>query len=199
VRLLTLPGYTSSGPEHWQTRWEAARADVRRVVQRDWDRPVRDEWVDTLDRAVRASSEPAVLIAHSLGCATVAHWLEEHEDAGPAVGALLVAPADVDRPGWPDEVVGFRPMPLDALPLESTVVAGRDDPWVSVARARRMAEAWGGRFVDAGPVGHLDSNAGLGAWPEGWRLVEELLARCGLAAAPRGGGRRREPRGDAPC
>jgi predicted alpha/beta hydrolase family esterase len=180
ARILTVPGYTNSGPEHWQTHWEAEHANVRRVIQRDWDRPVRDEWVGALDRAVRAGRGPAVLVAHSLGCATVAHWLGGRDDSGPVVGALLVAPADVDQPGWPDEVIGFRPMPLAALPLESTVVAGRDDPWVSVARARTMAEAWGSRFVDAGAVGHLDSSSGLGAWPEGWRLLEELFARCGL-------------------
>lgn len=179
MRILTVPGYTNSGPEHWQTRWEADHPEVKRVVQRDWDRPVRDEWVETLDRAICASRGPVVLVAHSLGCATVAHWLAANEDPGPAVGALLVAPADVDRPGWPDEVIGFRPMPLAPMALESTVVAGGNDPWVSVERARVFAEAWGGRFVDAGPAGHLDSSSGLGDWPAGWRLLEELLERCG--------------------
>lgn len=178
---MTVPGYTNSGPEHWQTHWEGEHPDVLRVVQRDWDRPVRDEWVDALDRAIRAGREPVVLVAHSLGCATVAHWIGTHEDTGSAVGALLVAPADVDQPGWPDEVVGFRPMPLAAMPLESTVVASRDDPWVSIARARTMAEAWGSRFVEAGAVGHLDSSSGLGDWPAGWCLLDELLTRCGLS------------------
>ena len=180
TRILTVPGYTGSGPEHWQTRWEAEHPNVRRVVQRDWDRPVRDEWVDALDRSVRARGAPVVLVAHSLGCATVAHWLAAREDPGPAAGALLVAPADVDRSGWPDEVVGFRPMPLAPMPLETTVVASRDDPWVGLSEARTMAEAWGSRFVDAGAVGHLDSSSGLGDWPDGWRLLEDLLARCNL-------------------
>lgn len=178
--ILTVPGYTGSGPGHWQTLWEQARPSIRRVVQRDWDRPVRREWVDVLHRAVRGSGKPVVLVAHSLGCATVVHWCASRRDLGSVVGALLVAPADVDRSGWPAAVTGFRPMPMARLGLESTVVVSQDDPWVTAARARQFAEAWGSRFVDAGALGHLDSNSQLGAWPEGWRLLEELTKRSGL-------------------
>lgn len=101
-------------------------------------------------------------------------------DPEPVVGAHLVAPADVDRSGWPAAVAGFRPVPMARSGLESTVVVSRDDPWVTAARARQFAEAWGSRLVDAGAIGHLDSNSQLGAWPEGWRLLEELTTRCGL-------------------
>lgn len=178
VRILTIPGYTNSGPEHWQTLWERVRPGITRVRQRDWNRPIRDEWVATLNQAVRASREPAVLVAHSLGCATVAHWVASQNDPHPAVAALLVAPADVDQPGWPEEVVGFRPMPLVPLALRTTVVASSDDPWVSAARSRLFAAAWGSRLIEAGAVGHLSSE--LGAWPDGWRVLEELLNDAGL-------------------
>jgi uncharacterized protein len=177
--ILTVPGYTGSGPEHWQSRWEAAHPGVRRVVQRDWDRPARAEWVATLDRAVRAARRPVVLAAHSLGCATVVHWLATSPDPAPVVGALLVAPADVDRPGWPVEVADFRPMPLARLPVPSTVVASSDDPWVSAERARALAAAWGSAFVDAGAAGHLNSASGLGEWAAGWRLARALAASGG--------------------
>ncbi len=35
MNVLTIPGLWNSGPEHWQTHWEAKHAGVRRVIQRD--------------------------------------------------------------------------------------------------------------------------------------------------------------------
>ena len=38
--VLTLPGWQGSGPEHWQSRWEALHGFIR-VEQHDWMRPLR--------------------------------------------------------------------------------------------------------------------------------------------------------------
>lgn len=178
--LLTVPGYTGSGPGHWQTLWERRDRAIRRVIQADWDDPSCRAWVEGLDRAVRGVRAPVVLIAHSLGCATVAHWLQKTEDPGAVVGAMLVAPADVDRGPWPVDVSDFRPMPTALLGVESTVVASQDDPWVEPARAERLARSWGSRFVDVGERGHLNTASGLGEWPEGRGILGALLTRCGL-------------------
>ncbi len=40
---------------------------------------MRDEWVEILDKAVTDSSGEIVLVAHSLGCATVAHWASQYK------------------------------------------------------------------------------------------------------------------------
>lgn len=174
TRALMVPGLWSSGPEHWQTHWEAADPSFRRVEQFDWDAPERREWVQRLDDAVRETGRGVVLAAHSLGCATVVHWAGL---TGRTVrGALLVAPADVDGPGFPLEARGFAPMPLRPLPFPSILVASEDDSYLSMERARIMAEAWGSRLVEVGARGHLNSASGLGAWPEGRALLDELLA-----------------------
>jgi predicted alpha/beta hydrolase family esterase len=68
-------------------------------------------------------------------------------------------------------------MPVARLPIETIVVASRNDPWVSMERARFFAQSWGSELVDAGDVGHLNSGYGLGDWPEGWRLLEALIGR----------------------
>lgn len=41
--VLIIPGWGDSGPTHWQTLWERANPAFRRVVQRDWEYPVRSE------------------------------------------------------------------------------------------------------------------------------------------------------------
>lgn len=171
ARVFIVPGLGSSGPDHWQTHLERQHPDYVRVQQREWDAPDCSEWVATLEQAL-AGEDPSrvVLVAHSLGCATVAHWAARH---GHAIrGALLVAPADVDTTrfaGFP--TTGFAPMPLLRLPFASTVVASSTDEWVTPTRARQFAAAWGSQLVEAGPAGHLNVASGHGPWP----LATELL------------------------
>jgi hypothetical protein len=171
-RVLILPGLHDSGPDHWQSRWERTHQTFRRVAQRDWEAPDRAEWVATLEAAIAASTEPVVLAAHSLACSLVAHWARTHR--GPVRGALLVAPADVERPDFPHEATGFAPMPMAPLPFPAIVAASANDPYVSAARAAELAAAWGARLELLGPAGHVNSESGLGDWPEGLALLEEV-------------------------
>jgi uncharacterized protein len=171
--VLVVPGWGDSGPDHWQTLWEQGNPRFRRVVQRDWHYPIRAEWVETLAREIRATAEPAVAVAHSLGCIAVAHCAQ----AGPLPlrGALLVAPPDVEHPDFPPVMEGFAPIPRARLPFPSLVVASRNDPFADFERSRALADAWGSRFVDAGHSGHLNADAGFGPWALGERLLAELL------------------------
>jgi predicted alpha/beta hydrolase family esterase len=172
--ILVLPGYGDSGPEHWQTLWERRFGYVR-VRQDDWERPALGDWVARLDAAVAAASAPVALVAHSLGCALVAHWAER-EGARRVAGALLVAPPDVDEIcHLMPEVATFAPMPAARLPFPAVVVASTDDPYADAATVRRFATAWGARFVDVGAKGHLNAESNLGEWLEGHRLLDELL------------------------
>ena len=178
--LLIVPGLSGSGPEHWQTRWESLYSRTLRVAQRDWDHPDCAEWLSTLEGAVASAPEPVVLVAHSLGCALVAH-LASRPIAARIVGALLVAPADVDSPErTPAATRSFAPMPRVPLPFPATVLASEDDPYVSLTRARAFAVAWGATFVDTGPKGHLNADSGLGDWPEGRRHLAALVAGARL-------------------
>jgi predicted alpha/beta hydrolase family esterase len=174
VTVLTLPGYDNSGPGHWQTLWEQAHSNVRRVQQRSWTEPVCDEWVAALDAAVAAAASPPVLVAHSIGCHAVAHHAARHRRA--IHGALLVAPPNVDDPNFPPVVRGFRPLPRTKLPFPSIVVASDDDWCMGAEDARALAEAWGSRFVLLERAGHINADAGFGPWPEGERLLAELTA-----------------------
>ena len=172
--VLILPGLGSSGPEHWQTHWEKQNPAFIRVEQRDWDKPDREDWIATLDRAIAAQPSPPLLVAHSLSCALVAHWAAKHGRA--LYGAMLVAPADVDaETRTPPEVRGFAPIPLQRIPGRTVVLATSHDPYVETARAKSFAKAWGARFVEAGACGHINSASNLGTWPDGRKLFAELV------------------------
>ena len=177
---MIVPGLGGSGANHWQTIWVARLPRCGRVVQRDWDRPDRELWLQALRRAIEAADAPVVLAAHSLGCALVAHAAARWPAliARAVRAALLVAPADVDSPAHtPPETRGFAPMPQARLPFAATVIASGDDPYVTFARARAFAAAWGADLVDAGAVGHINAASGLGDWPAGQRALQALIDR----------------------
>lgn len=183
--ILTVPGLNGSGPTHWQSLWESSRPDTQRVELGMWQSPRRNAWVTKLDQAIRAARAPVILAAHSLGCLAVAWWaqLAGQPYGWPVAGALLVAPADVDRPDLPPELVDFRPSPKIVLPFPSIVVASSDDVWVSLQHARDLASYWGSHFVDAGSLGHINAASGVGWWDEGQALLDRVIR----ASRKRGG------------
>jgi predicted alpha/beta hydrolase family esterase len=172
TNVLILPGLYNSGPDHWQTRWEAMHPEFGRVEQTDWETPRCDDWVASLDAAVDEHGADVVLVGHSLACTLVAHWATR--TAKRVRGALLVAPSDVEGDNYPPGTQGFRPVPLVRLAFRTIVVASADDIYVSLDRARGFAEAWGSKFVNIGAAGHINTASGLGDWPQGFELLQSL-------------------------
>ena len=172
--FLTIPGWNGSGPEHWQSIWEAKCANFRRVEQREWHRPSREEWVDSIESMVRGAASPVYLVAHSLGCIAAAHWAADRDAAGIA-GALLVAPPWLSAADTcPEELRGFVPVPIGRLPFHSILVGSENDPYLPIKTAMRLARSWGSEFVNAGRLGHINIASGHGPWVAGERLLESL-------------------------
>lgn len=170
--VLILPGIGNSGPEHWQTYWEKSNPAFQRIEQRDWDHPVCREWQAALEHSVARLGANVVLVAHSLGSALVAHWAAATKLK--IKGALLVAPPDPEGPDFPKEITGFAPLPLKTFAFPSILVASTNDPYATFEFAKSCASAWGSRFIDAGPIGHINANSGLGEWHEGFALFRQL-------------------------
>lgn len=183
-KILTVPGLGGSGPRHWQTLWEKENPGFGRVEQADWERAVRQDWVDALECAVYDSGPDTLLVAHSLGCLAVAHWAASTQQK--IKGALLVAVPDPDGTLIADRILGFSPLPEARLPFPSVVAASTDDPFGSSDFAKAWAVRWGSRFVSLGPLGHVNAESGLGSWPQGYKLLQSLsgprLARTDVLA-----------------
>jgi predicted alpha/beta hydrolase family esterase len=170
--VLIVPGIGGSGSEHWQSRWQVLEPAYRRVQVPDWDRPELEAWISALAAAVAAAPAPPVLVAHSLGCLTVAHWAAR---GGRARAALLVAVPDPRGPEFPQEAASFGPLPLTPIPFPTRVVASRNDSYGSLEFAASCAKAWGSELSDIGNAGHINADSGLGAWPAGRQLLAALL------------------------
>lgn len=191
VDILIVPGWSSSGPDHWQSRWERNLPTARRVEQEDWLNPDKDRWVGRLIDEVARSVRPPVLVAHSLGVVTVVHAAAKLPE-GLVAGAFLVAPADIERAtDWPvteghafnTERGGFLPLPMAPLPFPAAVVASADDPYCRRERAETLAEAWGATLIEAGAAGHINVASGHGPWPEGLLRFGGFLKRLGQSGS----------------
>ena len=139
-------------------------------------RPLRGDWLARLEEEVLAATGPVVLVAHSLGCILVAAWAAHSRNTHRVRAALLVAPGDVERddlrqmiPGWAPIVRQRAAVPARCWSRPQRSVLRRR------ARARGWPRDWGARFVDAGAGGHLNAESGLGDWPEGRALLNDLM------------------------
>jgi uncharacterized protein len=174
--VLIIPGLGDSGPQHWQTLWEASHPEYCRVRQTEWERPRCSDWVSNLGAAISAANPPVVLVAHSMGCIAAVHWAATTGNASKQVAAaLLVSPPDVEAEMIPVGPSGFAPCPQSRLPFKSIVVASTNDPFATLERARTFAAAWGSELVILESAGHINAASGHGPWPEGERLVDKLM------------------------
>ncbi|GGY12606.1 RBBP9/YdeN family alpha/beta hydrolase [Paludibacterium paludis] len=169
---IIQPGWNDSPPDHWQSHWQA-RLPAIRVGNADWHRPSLPDWLAGLDNALDKAGSPAVVIAHSLGAITVAHYARHRPERIRA--ALLVAPADVERADAPPQITGFAPLPREPLPFPSLVVASTDDPYCPAERAAALASDWDAELVWLPCAGHINAASGHTRWEEGLYLLEGLL------------------------
>jgi uncharacterized protein len=177
VTLLIIPGLNDSGSEHWQSYWLRRFNNSKKVIQKDWDKPILKDWLHNLNEAICEVRGPVVLVAHSLAVSLVLHWVKKYHTKN-VMGAMLVSASDVDSPiHTPEETRNFMPMPLIPLPFPSVVVSSEDDSFVSVSRARDFAKIWGSDFISIGYKGHINAASNLQYWEEGIEILNNLLQR----------------------
>ncbi len=179
VDILIIPGWTESGPDHWQSRWERNMKTARRIAPADWERPRIDDWVERIVAAVEAATRPCVLVAHGCGVTAVAEAAPRLA-GGKLAGAFLVAPVDLEGSHeWPAMDGGFHPLPLQRLPFPAKLIGSATDPHCTVERAQAIGAAWGADVSIIANGGHIDTASGHGPWPEGLLTFGMFLKMLG--------------------
>jgi predicted alpha/beta hydrolase family esterase len=183
--VLIVPGLRDHVERHWQTLLAARLGRVHSVPPMGRESLSCAARVAAVERAAQAIEGPIVIVAHSGGCITVAHWAQETTRR--VQGALLATPPDFESPlpaGYPTPDAlrdgGWLPVPRTRLPFRSIVAASCNDPLGSFDRVAALARDWGSTLVHLGEVGHLNPASGYGEWP----MADDLIAR--LTAAHRG-------------
>lgn len=185
TKTLIVPGLDGSPDPHWQHWWAATDPMALMVDLSDPGRPVPAVWEIELASMILQHPD-CILVGHSLGAVLIARLLA----SGPHLrvrGALLVAPAETKGN---DRIGQFGAIPERRMDVPTTVVASRNDPWMSFDRAAHLAKAWGSALVDLGHAGHINVASGFGPWPMGKALRDDLLMATAaqqprIAPAPR--------------
>ncbi|OYU40780.1 MAG: hypothetical protein CFE33_01445 [Pseudorhodobacter sp. PARRP1] len=172
VRTLLVPGLDGSPAPHWQDWWAATDSSALMVELTDPQNPNPQRWESELAGAILRHPD-AVLVGHSLGAVLISRVLTAWPQLQ-VCGALLVAPAE---PEGCDRIHRFAPLHEAALHVPATVVASRNDPWMSFNRARQLAKSWRADLIDLGFAGHINVASGFGPWPAGKLLRTDLLAQ----------------------
>lgn len=118
--------------------------------------PIRDEWVETLVRAVKKPSE-TILIGHSLGCPTILYYLQQYAGAEPLPHVVLVAGfgrkfLNPRVSHLQSKLLHWLDEPLDLAKIRPrsrkfTCLASTDDPLVPYAESVWLAEQLGAELV----------------------------------------------------
>jgi uncharacterized protein len=157
TNYFIVPGLGNSGPEHWQTYFQNSADHFYRIEQEEWYAPTCEKWIATIDEKISAFDfSTAVLIGHSLGCSTIAHWAKKYK-------TQYTFPA-----------TGFTPIPLDKINFKTIVVSSANDKWVSLDRAKFFADSWGSELINIGNAGHINIDSGHTNWQEGLHLLKKL-------------------------
>jgi predicted alpha/beta hydrolase family esterase len=180
--VLIVPGLRDHVEEHWQT-WLAKQLPNVRLVE-----PIgRDDLscarrLTAIEEAISWVEGPVIIVAHSGGCITVAHWSQSSDQVHRVCGALLATPPDFESAmpaGYPtlDAMIaeGWLPVPRQPLPFRSLVATSDNDPLAERDRVMRLAKDWGSETVELGPVGHLNPASGFGPWPMAIFLINHML------------------------
>ncbi len=142
--ILTV-SVIGDGARHWSAPAMASGS----ALQLDIDaNPHRGLWALQLDNAVRAATEPTLLLAEGLACLAIARWaqLSPPRYVENIAGAYLFAPLSFS-PAQAPLLRNLHPGPEVRLPFPSLVVDTRAS--LSIARVLELADIWGSRFTDA--------------------------------------------------
>ena len=173
THYFIIPGYQGSGHGHWQTWIGTKEPTFHRIGQRDWNNPDISEWAANIDKAIAGyNPDTVILVAHSLGCLTVAEWVKKYNRRVKA--ALLVAPPDARIVNQKINHKLINGDPKVKFPFRSTLVASSNDPWISIDKASFYARSWGSEFVNIGDAGHINTLSGYGEWEQGYEILKNL-------------------------
>lgn len=172
TKTLIVPGLDGSPAPHWQHWWAASDHDAVMVDLSDPHKPVPAVWEIELAGVILRHPN-SILVGHSLGAVLIARLLATWPHLR-VRAALLVAPAETESA---QRLRHFGALPEIRLDIPTTVVASRNDPWMSFARITHLARAWGSDLIDMGLAGHINVASGFGPWAYGKDLRDNLALR----------------------
>ena len=158
--ILTV-SIAGDGIRHWTAPPLACATPLRLDMDAN---PHRGLWALQLDNAVRAATEPTILLGEGIASLAIARWaqLSPRRYVENIAGACLFEPLSFS-PAQAPLLRNLHPGPEVRLPFPSRVIDSRAS--LSIARVLELADIWGSQFTEADAVPaewHVGDTAPLG-------------------------------------
>ncbi len=89
-----------------------------------------------------------------------------------------MAVPDPSSPVFPAAARDFADAPRERFRCPCLIIASSNDPYGSLDYASVRAAQWGGACRAMGALGHINSAANLGRWPDGLALLMAFKSAC---------------------
>lgn len=180
-RVFITHGYQSSPDRNWffwlKETLEKKGIEVFIPALSNPEAPVREVWLECLDKAVGNIDEHTFFVAHSLGCITDLYFLSQH--VGKAGGMILVAGFAEKITAIP-ELVTYSSSVIDFEHIIQTVphrivFGSPQDYIVPFEMTKRMAKRLDAKLIEMPDCGHFMEEDGFETFPALLLELENLL------------------------
>jgi predicted alpha/beta hydrolase family esterase len=184
-RAFIIHGYLGYPTEAWLPWLKAA---LEKRGYQVWlpamphpDRPTIREWIDFIGKLVGKPDAKTVMIAHSVGCLAVLHYLETLGRSSESVGkTVLVAsrfptgmsPEEADKKIAGDEILkpwltaGVDPKSVKFAAGKCTVILSDNDPYIPLDEARASFRGdFGAEIIIEHGKGHFNEDDNITELP----------------------------------
>ena len=182
IHYVNVCGLGNSGPNMWMSKWEKQfHKQFSRVQQKDWEHPEVSTWVLELRDHIHALNERnIILIGHSMGCATIAHYKNSHLFDNRIKGCFLVGPANVCHALLPESCHSFKDFPEVRNSIPVQLMISENDPYCNLETALHYSEIWGAEYLHMGLQGHFCGSDRFEEWTEGLQILRDFSNKTAM-------------------
>lgn len=185
-RVLIVHGFGASIDDHWFPWLAGATPGAERITLPEATAPVAETWISTVADAIGRLDPETAVVAHSLGCVTVAQAVRRVADSHDCLGLFVaVAPfvralptigdPDLDAfiAGGLDTFIDINLASIRDLIERVEVVRSDNDPIVPTAASDQFAHALGADVHVVPGAGHFLAREGI----DRLDIARDLLTR----------------------
>lgn len=185
THVYIIHGYNANSTSHWFPWLERELVNqgisVVSIEMPNSSHPKLDEWLWKLKEVVGVSTDRTFFVAHSLGCITLLHYVQQLKFCARAGGAVFLSGFAKPVPGLSllDEFVkpaiDYRVL-IERIGFR-TMIAAQDDPIVPCTFSQELTHDLQARYIETDGGGHFLGTDGFTEFPLVRDTLIEMLGR----------------------
>lgn len=186
-KVYIVHGYQASPNDHWfpwlSRKVHAAGHFSKRVMLPESSQPNFDAWQQSLALQIPHLNEDTIIVAHSLGCAAVLHYLTQHfQTAAKNIQAgIFVSGFAAPLSTIPELNEFIAAAKLDSVKLQTSMplafcLLSSNDPIVPPPLTLQLSHLLNAQCFEVKKAGHFMRKDGYSEFDEIWELIKPLLS-----------------------